>query len=139
MRWVWQKQLPNIAPPSVRHLHLLPPVCQTPESASVNDGKPAHRGRWGGKLNPVVREAFLTRFNKNTFLEGYGATETTPVASVNLPGLSGYPILGSRKSAVNMAVSVCRCRVPVYVSSIHQTFELPTGSDGMILINLAHG
>lgn len=36
------------------------------------------------KLNPEVRNDFLLKFNKPV-LEGYGATETTPVASVNLP------------------------------------------------------
>ena len=36
------------------------------------------------RLNPEVSEAFQLKFNKPIF-EGYGATETTPVASVNLP------------------------------------------------------
>lgn len=36
------------------------------------------------KLSPNVRDAFKLKFNKD-ILEGYGATETTPVASVNIP------------------------------------------------------
>ncbi len=36
------------------------------------------------RLSPDVREAFALKFQKPIF-EGYGATETTPVASVNLP------------------------------------------------------
>jgi acyl-[acyl-carrier-protein]-phospholipid O-acyltransferase/long-chain-fatty-acid--[acyl-carrier-protein] ligase len=36
------------------------------------------------RLSPDVREAFSLKFNK-TIYEGYGATETTPVASVNVP------------------------------------------------------
>ncbi len=36
------------------------------------------------KLSPSVRDAFKLKFNKD-ILEGYGATETTPVASVNIP------------------------------------------------------
>jgi len=85
------------------------------------------------KLNPVVREAFLTRFNKH-ILEGYGATETTPVASVNLPDCLDTQYwdlqVGSKHGSVGM---------PLPGSSVRivdpQTFEqLPTGCDGMILI-----
>jgi acyl-[acyl-carrier-protein]-phospholipid O-acyltransferase/long-chain-fatty-acid--[acyl-carrier-protein] ligase len=36
------------------------------------------------RLSPKVREGFALRFNKPVF-EGYGATETTPIASLNLP------------------------------------------------------
>lgn len=36
------------------------------------------------RLNPEVRDAFKLKFNKSIY-EGYGATETTPVASVNIP------------------------------------------------------
>jgi acyl-[acyl-carrier-protein]-phospholipid O-acyltransferase/long-chain-fatty-acid--[acyl-carrier-protein] ligase len=36
------------------------------------------------KLKPEVREMFTLKFNKS-IMEGYGATETSPVASVNLP------------------------------------------------------
>lgn len=36
------------------------------------------------KLSPSVRDEFKLKFNKD-ILEGYGATETTPVASVNIP------------------------------------------------------
>jgi len=36
------------------------------------------------KLNPEVRDAFKLKFNKEIY-EGYGTTETTPVASVNIP------------------------------------------------------
>ncbi|MFB0974860.1 MAG: acyl-[ACP]--phospholipid O-acyltransferase [Tolumonas sp.] len=85
------------------------------------------------KLNPAVREAFLSRFNKH-ILEGYGATETTPVASVNLPDCLDTQYwdlqIGSKTGSVGM---------PLPGSSVRivdpETFEqLPTGSDGMILI-----
>ena len=74
-----------------------------------------------------------TRFNKH-ILEGYGATETTPVASVNLPDCLDTQYwdlqVGSKHGSVGM---------PLPGSSVRivdpQTFEqLPTGCDGMILI-----
>ncbi len=36
------------------------------------------------RLSPEVRDAFKMKFNKDIY-EGYGTTETTPVASVNIP------------------------------------------------------
>lgn len=36
------------------------------------------------KLSPEVKEAFKHKFNKNIY-EGYGVTESAPVASVNIP------------------------------------------------------
>jgi acyl-[acyl-carrier-protein]-phospholipid O-acyltransferase/long-chain-fatty-acid--[acyl-carrier-protein] ligase len=36
------------------------------------------------RLSPEVRDAFKLKFNKEIY-EGYGTTETTPVASVNIP------------------------------------------------------
>jgi acyl-[acyl-carrier-protein]-phospholipid O-acyltransferase/long-chain-fatty-acid--[acyl-carrier-protein] ligase len=85
------------------------------------------------KLNQDVREAFQLKFNK-PLLEGYGATETTPVASVNLPdaldtsywqvqvggklGTVGMPLPGSSFKIVDPETWV----------------ELPTGEEGMILI-----
>ena len=85
------------------------------------------------KLNPAVRQAFQLKFNK-PILEGYGATETTPVASVNLPdaldtnfwqiqtggklGTVGMPLPGSSFKIVDP----------------DSREELPTGEEGMILI-----
>ncbi len=85
------------------------------------------------RLNPEVRDAFQGKFGKQIF-EGYGCTETTPVASVNLPdaldkqywqvqrggkiGTVGMPLPGTSSKIVNP-----------------ETFEeLPTGEAGMILI-----
>lgn len=84
------------------------------------------------KLQPEVAEAFSARFNKS-ILEGYGTTECTPVASVNLPdmlaenlkihqnnkpGSVGIPLPGSSFKIVDP-----------------DTFEeLPSGEAGMILI-----
>jgi len=85
------------------------------------------------KLSPDVREAFKTRFGKE-ILEGYGATETTPVASVNLPDRLDTTFwkvqIGSRPGTVGMPLPGTSFRIvdPDTLS------ELPTGSDGLILI-----
>ncbi len=85
------------------------------------------------KLSPEVREAFKTRFGKE-ILEGYGATETTPVASVNLPDRLDTTFwkvqIGSRPGTVGMPLPGTSFRIvdPDTLS------ELPTGSDGLILI-----
>ncbi len=85
------------------------------------------------KLNPDVREAFKLKFNKTVY-EGFGASETTPVASVNVPdsldvdswrvqrgdkvGTVGMPLPGTSFKIVDP-----------------ETFdELPSGDSGMILI-----
>lgn len=85
------------------------------------------------KLSPDVREAFKTRFG-HEILEGYGATETTPVASVNLPDRLDTTFwkvqIGSRPGTVGMPLPGTSFRIvdPDTLS------ELPTGSDGLILI-----
>ena len=85
------------------------------------------------KLSPDVRDAFKTRFGKE-ILEGYGATETTPVASVNLPDRLDTTFwkvqVGSRPGTVGMPLPGTSFRIvdPDTLS------ELPTGSDGLILI-----
>lgn len=85
------------------------------------------------KLNHDVKAAFKEKFNKDIF-EGYGTTETTPVASVNIPdiliadhwniqighkeGTVGLPIPGSALKIVDP-----------------ETMEtLPAGEAGLILI-----
>ncbi|RDE18293.1 MFS transporter [Motiliproteus coralliicola] len=85
------------------------------------------------RLDPQVRSGFQAKFGKQ-ILEGYGCTETTPVASVNLPdaldtrywqvqhggklGTVGMPLPGTSFMVVN----------PDTLE------ELPTGEAGMILI-----
>ncbi|ARN73044.1 acyl-[ACP]--phospholipid O-acyltransferase [Oceanicoccus sagamiensis] len=85
------------------------------------------------KLNEQVRESFQLKFNK-TIYEGYGATETTPVASVNLPdaldtdywevqtggkiGTVGMPLPGTSFKIIDPDTEA----------------ELDTGEEGMIII-----
>lgn len=86
------------------------------------------------KLPAEVREEFLSKFNKVIY-EGYGATETTPVASVNIPDMldpNDWQVqLGSKPGTVGLPLPGCSFRVVDPVSL--QT--LPTGEDGLILIS----
>ena len=85
------------------------------------------------KLNPDVRDAFKLKFNK-TIYEGYGATETTPVASVNLPDSMDASTLriqiGAKPGTVGMPLPGTSFKIVD-----PETFEeLPTDESGMILI-----
>ncbi len=85
------------------------------------------------RLNPEVREAFSLKFGKPIY-EGYGTTETTPVASVNLPDRLASDNLqiqvGSKLGTVGMPLPGTSFRI---VDA--QTLErLPAGEDGLILI-----
>ena len=85
------------------------------------------------KLSEDVRTAFQLKFNKPLF-EGYGATETTPVASVNLPDKMETQTFqvqrGNKAGSVGMPLPGTSCMIVD-----PETFaELPTGEAGMILI-----
>ena len=86
------------------------------------------------KLQPKAREAFERKFNK-TIYEGFGTTETTPVASVNIPDAMDTTFWriqhGNRPGTVGMPLpgSCFRIVDP-------DTLEtLPLGEDGLILIS----
>ena len=85
------------------------------------------------KLSAQVKSGFETRF-RVPVLEGYGCTETTPVASVNLPDYLDtqwwHLQVGQREGTVGMALpgSVFRIVDP-------DTLEpLPVGESGLILL-----
>ena len=85
------------------------------------------------RLNPEVRESFSLKFGKPIY-EGYGTTETTPVASVNLPDRLASDSLqiqvGSKLGTVGMPLPGTSFRIVD-----PQTLErLPAGEDGLILI-----
>lgn len=85
------------------------------------------------KLRPDIRDAFKLKFNKDIY-EGYGATETTPVASVNIPDAidvnywSVQP--GNKPGTVGMPLPGTGFRIV----DPETLAELPTGTDGLILI-----
>jgi acyl-[acyl-carrier-protein]-phospholipid O-acyltransferase/long-chain-fatty-acid--[acyl-carrier-protein] ligase len=85
------------------------------------------------RLSPDVRDAFAVKFGKRIY-EGYGATETTPVASVNVPDaieIANWKVqTGTKPGTVGMPLPGTSFRVvdPVTLEA------LPTGEDGLILI-----
>jgi acyl-[acyl-carrier-protein]-phospholipid O-acyltransferase/long-chain-fatty-acid--[acyl-carrier-protein] ligase len=85
------------------------------------------------KLNQQVRKEFKEKFNVNIY-EGYGATEATPVVSVNLPdklGLQDFKVqLGAREGSVGMPLPGTSIRI--VDPQTHE--ELNTGEAGMVLI-----
>ncbi|RTE66287.1 MFS transporter [Amphritea opalescens] len=85
------------------------------------------------RLDPAVKQAFEARF-RVPIIEGYGSTETTPVASVNLPdhlSVDGWFVqVGSRAGTVGLALPGSTFRI-VDPDTLE---ELPTGEDGLILI-----
>jgi acyl-[acyl-carrier-protein]-phospholipid O-acyltransferase / long-chain-fatty-acid--[acyl-carrier-protein] ligase len=85
------------------------------------------------KLNPSVRDAFNLKFNKTIF-EGYGATETAPVASVNLPDAldeSHWQVqVGNKAGTVGMPLPGSNFKI---VDPDSFT-ELANGEAGMVLI-----
>ncbi|WP_237416375.1 acyl-[ACP]--phospholipid O-acyltransferase [Helicobacter saguini] len=85
------------------------------------------------KLKAEVREAYTMKFNKPIY-EGYGATETTPVASVNLPdefdAINWEIHRASKVGTVGMPLPGTAVRI-VEPDSME---TLPTGEQGLILI-----
>ena len=86
------------------------------------------------KLSDNVRYSFESKFKKEIF-EGYGATETTPVASVNMPDKlfpgSWKPQVGQKPGTVGLPLPGSCFRI-VDPDSMA---DLPLGEDGLILIS----
>ena len=85
------------------------------------------------KLSPDVREAFKLKFNKEIY-EGYGATETSPVASCNVPDQldpNDFNVqLGNRAGTVGLPLPGTSFRI-VDPDTLQ---ELPTGEAGLVLV-----
>jgi acyl-[acyl-carrier-protein]-phospholipid O-acyltransferase/long-chain-fatty-acid--[acyl-carrier-protein] ligase len=85
------------------------------------------------KLPESIRRDFQLKFNKTIF-EGYGATETTPVASVNIPDCMDP---GDWKVQVGNVVGTVGMPLPGTSFKIvdpESLEELPLGEDGLVLI-----
>lgn len=85
------------------------------------------------KLPLEIREAFKNKFGLDIY-EGYGATETTPVASGNMPDVlmldSWKPQIGQKIGTVGLPLPGSAFRIVD-----PESFEtLKTGEEGMILI-----
>ncbi|TDJ63989.1 MAG: acyl-[ACP]--phospholipid O-acyltransferase [Proteobacteria bacterium] len=85
------------------------------------------------RLSPEVRDAFKLKFNKD-ILEGYGASETTPVASVNIPDaldVGNWKVQrGAKQGTVGMPLPGTSFRI--VNPETYQT--LPPNNDGLVLI-----
>jgi len=85
------------------------------------------------KLNAEVGIAFKSKFNKN-ILEGYGVTESAPVASVNLPDVletDGFTVqVGNKQGSVGLPLPGTAFKI-VDPNSME---ELAVNEDGLILI-----
>ncbi|NOQ81141.1 MAG: MFS transporter [Methylophaga sp.] len=84
------------------------------------------------RLNPEIRDRFSLKFGKAIY-EGYGTTETTPVATVNIPDrlATNWNVqIGGRKGTVGLPLPGSSVRIvdPATMEN------LPTGEDGLVLI-----
>ncbi|MEX1032754.1 MAG: acyl-[ACP]--phospholipid O-acyltransferase [Cellvibrionaceae bacterium] len=87
----------------------------------------------GEKLDEQLRTEFKLKFNRDV-LEGYGSTETSPVASVNLPDALDTTYwqvqCGGKAGTVGMALPGTSIKIVD-----PQTYrELPTGTAGLVLV-----
>ncbi len=85
------------------------------------------------RMSAEVREGFKLKFNKDIY-EGYGTTETTPVAGVNIPDR-----INNRDWTVQAGSKLGSVGMPLPGSSFRvvdpDTLEpMQTGEDGLILI-----
>ncbi len=85
------------------------------------------------KMDPQVREDFKLRFNKNIY-EGYGATETSPVATVNLPDALDITYLQVQRGGKLGTVGMPLPGTSLKIVDPDRFTELATGEAGMILI-----
>ncbi len=85
------------------------------------------------RLSPDVREAFKMKFSLD-ILEGYGATETSPVASVNIPDKLDTTFWKIQKGNTFGTVGMPLPGTSFRIVDPNTMEELATGEDGLILI-----
>lgn len=85
------------------------------------------------KLRPEVRDAFKLKFSKEMY-EGYGATETAPVAAVNTPNIMEPDTLKELTFSRAGSVGLPLPGTIIKIVDPQTLQELPTGEDGLILI-----
>lgn len=85
------------------------------------------------KLPEPVRTAFQAKFNIN-ILEGYGATETTPVASCNIPDQLDSSYWKVQKGNTPGSVGMPLPGSSVRIVDPDTLGTLPIGEDGLIMI-----
>jgi acyl-[acyl-carrier-protein]-phospholipid O-acyltransferase/long-chain-fatty-acid--[acyl-carrier-protein] ligase len=85
------------------------------------------------KLKPEIKSAFKEKFALDIF-EGYGATETAPVISVNMPDAldldSMRPVIGNKTGSVGQPLP----GTIVKIVDPQSYEELPIGEDGLIIV-----
>ncbi|MEA3491795.1 MAG: acyl-[ACP]--phospholipid O-acyltransferase [Campylobacterota bacterium] len=85
------------------------------------------------KLKPEIKQAFREKFSLEIF-EGYGATETSPVISVNMPDRldidTMQPIIANKAGTVGQALP----GTVVKIVDPDTMQELPIGEDGLIIV-----
>ncbi|MBV5310940.1 acyl-[ACP]--phospholipid O-acyltransferase [Chromatium okenii] len=107
----------------VRHRRVYPPMLESLRLVVAG----------AERLGPAVREAFALKFHQPIY-EGYGVTETTPVASVNVPDE-----LDTENLKIQTTARVGSVGMPLPGTSFRivdpATLELlPPDTDGLILI-----
>ncbi|MBZ7991426.1 MULTISPECIES: acyl-[ACP]--phospholipid O-acyltransferase [unclassified Campylobacter] len=85
------------------------------------------------KLKPEIKSAFELKFKKNIY-EGYGATETTPVASVNLPNKFDSTYWQLHRANKDKSVGMPLPGTAIRIVDPLSYEELKANEDGLILI-----
>ena len=85
------------------------------------------------KLKSDVRERFQLKFNKPLF-EGYGATETAPVAGVNLPDALDTTFWKLQRGQKTGSIGMALPGTAFKIVDPENMRDLPNGESGMILI-----
>jgi len=85
------------------------------------------------KLNPEVKKGFREKFGLEIF-EGYGATETAPVVSVNMPNALEPDSLKEITACKPGTVGLPLPGTVVKIVDPGTLEELPVGEDGLIVI-----